>query len=219
MVVGDQARGCGPPPRPSQPWKQNRRWARPSRLTWNRLRALGAEAGGAGDVPGRIPPGYGGAGGDAWRCRRRPHPENWVGGLAGPDLPRRRHTLRPRRRGLVPGGPPGSWRGAKRRGGAGFMDLEASTPPFSIMRHDHFGYRDRLLAAGHRGAREMSRPRDQARRSNRENCSRMHPDENGPAASAPARGPLPQRQFHGLPPPRGACGQVPRLPARAWPDS
>ena len=146
------------------------------------------------------------------------HPDNWVGGLASPDLhaivilfardAAERERCQAEHAKLV----------ARCEGVEvlSTLDLEA-TPPFDYA-HDHFGYRDRLSQPVIEGTGEVPTPGSGAPLKPGEFIL-GYPDEDGPPAIAAARNPLPQRQLHGLSPPGGACRQVPRLPARARQDA
>ena len=139
----------------------------------------------------------------ARRCSATPgenHPDNWVGGLASPDLhaivilfardAAERARCQAEHDKLV----------ARCEGVEvlSALDLEA-TPPFDHA-HDHFGYRDRLSQPVIEGARRGT----DARLGRAAQAGRVHPRLPGRRRacrrSAAAGDSVPQRQLHGLSP-------------------
>ena len=194
----------------------DRRWVTVA-FTWNGLRALGVDEASLATFPEEFRQGMvaraqmlGDAGAN--------HPDNWVGGLASPDLhaivilfardAAERERCRAEHEKLV----------ARCEGVTvlSSLDLEA-TPPFDYA-HDHFGYRDRLSQPVIEGSGEEPTPGSGAPLKPGEFIL-GYPDENGPPASTAARAPFAQRQLHGLSEDGGACGRVPRLSEGARPDA
>src|SRR5437764_1974831 len=112
-------------------------------LTWTGLRALGVDEASLASFPEEFRQGMA-ARAEILGDTGANHPDNWVGGLASPDLHAiailfardraDRERCQSEHRGLV-----GRCEGAEVLSS---LDLEA-TPPFEYA-HDHFGYRDRL---------------------------------------------------------------------------
>ena len=141
------------------------------------------------------------------------HPNQWVGGLASPDL----HAIvilfsrdaaakaksQSEHDDLV----------ARCEGVevVSSLDLEA-TPPFDYA-HDHFGYRDRLSQPVIEGSGDEPTPGSGAPLKAGEFVL-GYPDEDGPAANLPQPEVLAQWQLHGLSTVARACGSVSRLSQR-----
>ena len=143
------------------------------------------------------------------------HPDNWVGGLARPDLhaiailfardAAERERCQAEHDKLV----------ARCEGVEvlSTLDLEA-TPPFDYA-HDHFGYRDRLSQPVIEGTGEVPTPGSGAPLKPGEFILGYPGRKRTALPIAATRNSVPQRQLHGVSPHAGACGQVSRLPARS----
>ena len=186
-------------------------------FTWNGLRALGVDEASLATFPEEFKQGMA-ARAEMLGDTGANHPDNWVGGLASPDLhaiailfardAAERERCVTEHDKLV-----AQCEGVEVLSA---LDLEA-TPPFDYA-HDHFGYRDRLSQPVIEGTGEVPTPGS----GRAAQAGRIHPRLPGRRRTArqPAatRNSFPQRQLHGLSPPAGACGQVSRLPARARQD-
>ena len=183
-------------------------------FTWNGLRALGVDEASLATFPEEFKQGMV-ARAEMLGDTGENHPDNWVGGLARPDLhaivilfardANERERCQAEHEKLI----------ARCHGVEvlSALDLEA-TPPFDYA-HDHFGYRDRLSQPVIEGSGEEPTPGSGAPLKpgefilgypGRKRAARRHPS---------TRNSLPQRQLHGLSPPAGACRQVSRFSARA----
>src|SRR6266403_6091708 len=135
---------------------QDRRWVTVA-FTWNGLRALGVDEASLATFPEEFRQGMV-ARAEMLGDTGQNHPDNWVGGLARPDLHAiailfaRNDTERGRCQGehakLV-----ALCNGVEVLSA---LDLEA-TPPFDYA-HDHFGYRDRLSQPVMEGTGEVPTP-------------------------------------------------------------
>ena len=187
-------------------------------FTWNGLRALGVDEASLATFPEEFKQGMV-ARAEMLGDTGDNHPDNWVGGLASPDLhaivilfardAAERERCQAEHEKLI-----------ARCDGVevlSSLDLEA-TPPFDYA-HDHFGYRDRLSQPVIEGSGEEPTPGSGAPLKPGEFIL-GYPDEDGPPRQSAAAGdPLPQRQLHGLSPLGGTCRQVSRLSARARQDA
>ena len=207
-AVGQQARASV---------EKDNRWVTVA-FTWNGLRALGVDEASLATFPEEFKQGMV-ARAEILGDTGANHPDNWVGGLASPDL----HAI------VILFARDDAERERCQAEHEKFiaqcdgvevlssLDLEA-TPPFDYA-HDHFGYRDRLSQPVIEG---IGRGAD-ARLRRAAEGGRVHPRLPGrrrsAGQSAAARDPLPQRQLHGLSPAAGACRRVSRLSARARPDA
>ena len=194
----------------------DKRWVTVA-FTWNGLRALGVDEASLATFPEEFKQGMV-ARAEMLGDTGENHPENWVGGLASPDL----HAIA-----IL------FARDAAERGRCQMehenlvaqcegvevlstLDLEA-TPPFDYA-HDHFGYRDRLSQPVIEGTGETPTPGSGAPLKPGEFIL-GYPDEDGTGRQSAATGnPFPQRQLHGLSPPAGTRRKVSRLPGPARSD-
>ncbi len=152
-------------------------------FTWNGLRALGVDEGSLATFPEEFKQGMV-ARAEMLGDTGENHPDNWVGGLASPDL----HAIA-----IL------FARDAAERGRCqaehdklvaqcegvevlSTLDLEA-TPPFDYA-HDHFGYRDRLSQPVIEGTGEVPTPGSGAPLKPGEFIL-GYPDEDGPPANLP----------------------------------
>ena len=187
-------------------------------FTWNGLRALGVDEGSLATFPEEFKQGMV-ARAEMLGDTGENHPDNWVGGLASPDL----HAIA-----IL------FARDAAERGRCqaehdklvaqcegvevlSALDLEA-TPPFDYA-HDHFGYRDRLSQPVIEGTGEVPTPGSGAPLKPGEFIL-GYPDEDGPPANLPQPEILSRNgSYMAYRRTGGACGQVSRLPARARQDT
>ena len=162
--------------------EQDKRWVTLA-FTWNGLRALGVDEVSLGTFPEEFKQGMV-ARAEMLGDSGNNHPDNWVGGLASPDLHAiailfaRDGTERDRCRmehdKLV-----AQCKGVEVLSA---LDLEA-TPPFDYA-HDHFGYRDRLSQPVIEGTTEIPTPGTGAPLKPGEFIL-GYPDEAGPPANLP----------------------------------
>jgi Dyp-type peroxidase family len=152
-------------------------------FTWNGLRALGVDEGSLATFPDEFKQGMV-ARAEMLGDTGVNHPDNWVGGLASPDLhaiailfardaPERERCLSEHQKLLA------------RCPGVELLsslDLEA-TPPFDYA-HDHFGYRDRLSQPVMEGSGEQPTPGSGAPLKPGEFIL-GYPDEDGPQQLLP----------------------------------
>ena len=160
----------------------DKRWVTVA-FTWNGLRALGVDEGSLATFPEEFRQGMV-ARAEMLGDTGENHPDNWVGGLASPDL----HAIA-----IL------FARDAAERGRCltehdklvaqcegvevlSTLDLEA-TPPFDYA-HDHFGYRDRLSQPVIEGTGEVPTPGSGAPLKPGEFIL-GYPDEDGPPANLP----------------------------------
>ena len=135
-------------------------------------------------------------------------PEHWVGGLASPDLhaivilfarDEAEHDRCVSEHAKLIAGCPGVEV-------LSVLDLQA-IPPFGYA-HEHFGYRDRLSELAIEGSGVDPTPGTGEPLKPGEFIL-GYPDEYGVTADSPkARNSCAERQLHGLPAARGACGEV-----------
>src|SRR4249920_2933814 len=162
--------------------EKDKRWVTVA-FTWNGLRALGVDEGSLATFPEEFKQGMV-ARSEMLGDTGENHPDNWVGGLARPDL----HAIA-----IL------FARDAAERGRCqvehdrlvaqcqgvevlSTLDLEA-TPPFDYA-HDHFGYRDRLSQPVIEGTGEVPTPGTGAPLKPGEFIL-GYPDEDGPPANLP----------------------------------
>ena len=162
--------------------EKDKRWVTLA-FTWNGLRALGVDEGSLATFPEEFKQGMV-ARAEMLGDTGENHPDNWVGGLASPDL----HAIA-----IL------FARDAAERGRCqvehdklvaqcqgvevlSTLDLEA-TPPFDYA-HDHFGYRDRLSQPVIEGTGEVPTPGTGAPLKPGEFIL-GYPDEDGPPANLP----------------------------------
>ena len=162
--------------------EKDKRWVTLA-FTWNGLRALGVDEGSLATFPEEFKQGMV-ARAEMLGDTGENHPDNWVGGLARPDL----HAIA-----IL------FARDAAERGRCQMehdklvaqcqgvevlstLDLEA-TPPFDYA-HDHFGYRDRLSQPVIEGTGEVPTPGTGAPLKPGEFIL-GYPDEDGPPANLP----------------------------------
>ena len=162
--------------------EQDKRWVTIA-FTWNGLRALGVDEDSLGTFPDEFRQGMV-ARAEMLGDIGENHPDNWVGGLASPDLhaiailfardATERDRCQMEHDKLV----------AQCKGVEvlSTLDLEA-TPPFDYA-HDHFGYRDRLSQPVIEGTSEMPTPGSGAPLKPGEFIL-GYPDEVGPPANLP----------------------------------
>ena len=187
-------------------------------FTWNGLRALGVDEGSLATFPEEFKQGMV-ARAEMLGDTGENHPDNWVGGLASPDLhaiailfardAAERGRCQTEHDKLV-----AQCEGVEvlsDAGPRGDAAIRLCARPFRLPRP--------ALAAGHR---RHWRSAD-ARLRRAAQAGRIHPRVPGrrrtARQSAATRNSFPQRQLHGLSPPAGACGQVSRFPARARQDT
>jgi len=161
---------------------RNKSWVTVA-FTWNGLRALGVDEGSLATFPEEFKQGMV-ARAEMLGDTGQNHPDNWVGGLARPDLhaiailfardAAERERCRAKHAKLV----------ARCEGVEviSTLDLEA-TPPFGYA-HDHFGYRDRLSQPAMEGAGEVPTPGSGPPLKPGEFII-GYPDEDGPPANLP----------------------------------
>ena len=162
--------------------EQDNRWVTVA-FTWNGLRALGVDETSLATFPEEFKQGMT-ARAEMLGDTGANHPDNWVGGLASPDL----HAI------VMLFARDNVERGrcvtehekliAQCKGVevVSTLDLEA-TPPFGYA-HDHFGYRDRLSLPVIEGSDEVPTPGSGAPLKPGEFIL-GYPDENGPPANLP----------------------------------
>ena len=164
--------------------EQDKRWVTVA-FTWTGLRALGLDEASLATFPEEFKQGMV-ARAEMLGDTGANHPDNWVGGLARPDL----HAI------VILFARDGVERERCRAEHAKLiaqidgvevlstLDLQA-TPPFDYA-HDHFGYRDRLSQPVIEGAGRNRRP-GPARRSSRANLSSVIPTkmETSPISRSP----------------------------------
>ena len=162
--------------------EQDNRWVTVA-FTWNGLRALGVDETSLATFPEEFKQGMA-ARAEMLGDTGANHPDNWVGGLASPDL----HAI------VMLFARDNAERGrcvtehekliAQCKGVevVSTLDLEA-TPPFGYA-HDHFGYRDRLSLPVIEGSDEVPTPGSGAPLKPGEFIL-GYPDENGPPANLP----------------------------------
>ncbi|BBD62800.1 peroxidase (plasmid) [Nostoc sp. HK-01] len=162
--------------------EQDNRWVSVA-FTWNGLRALGMDEASLDTFPDEFKQGMV-ARAEILGDTGKNHPENWVGGLASPDLHAivilfaRDNTERDRCKAE-------HQRLVEQSEGVeviSALDLEA-TPPFNYA-HDHFGYRDRLSQPVIEGSGEEPTPGSGAPLKAGEFIL-GYPDEYGPPANLP----------------------------------
>ena len=159
--------------------KENR-WVNVA-FTWNGLRALGVDEGLLDTFPEEFKQGMA-ARAEILGDTVVNHPDNWVGGLASPDLHAivilfARDTTEQSRCKLEHEKLLANCEGVEV---LSFLDLEA-TPPFEYA-HDHFGYRDRLSQPVIEGSGEDPTPGSGAPLKAGEFIL-GYPDEHGPASN------------------------------------
>ena len=162
--------------------EQDNRWVTVA-FTWNGLRALGVDETSLATFPEEFKQGMT-ARAEMLGDTGANHPDNWVGGLASPDL----HAI------VMLFARDNVERGrcvtehekliaqCKDVEVVSTLDLEA-TPPFGYA-HDHFGYRDRLSLPVIEGSDEVPTPGSGAPLKPGEFIL-GYPDENGPPANLP----------------------------------
>src|SRR2546427_1543053 len=162
--------------------EKDKRWGTVA-FTWNGLRALGVNESSLATFPEEFKQGMV-ARAEMLGDTGANHPQNWVGGLAGPELhalvilfardTQERQRCEAEHKRLV-----------ARCAGVevlSSLDLEA-TPPFEYA-HDHFGYRDRMSQPVIEGAGEEPTPGTGAPLKAGEFIL-GYPDEDGPPANLP----------------------------------
>jgi Dyp-type peroxidase family len=152
-------------------------------FTWNGLRALGVPAESLESFPDEFREGMA-ARADILGDTGAAHPDNWVGGLADPDLHAiailfarddAEHLRCTTEHDKLIARCPGVRK-------TSFLDLNA-TPPFNYA-HDHFGFRDRLSQPAIEGSGEEPTPGSGAALKPGEFIL-GYPDEDGPPANLP----------------------------------
>ena len=196
--------------------EQDKRWVTIA-FTWNGLRALGVDEDSLATFPEEFKQGMV-ARAEMLGDSGNNHPDNWIGGLASPDLhaiailfardATERDRCRMEHDKLV-----AQCKGVEVLSA---LDLEA-TPPFEYA-HDHFGYRDRLSQPVIEGTTEIPTP-GTARHSSRVNSfsgTRTKPDRQPTCHNqkfSPATVAIwPIAVFRSM-------WAVSRIPARAWQDA
>ena len=161
---------------------QDKRWVSVA-FTWNGLRALGLDDASLATFPEEFKQGMV-ARADMLGDTGHNHPDNWMGGLASPDL----HTI------VILFARDATERGRSQAEHERLiaqcdgvkvlstLDLEA-TPPFDYA-HDHFGYRDRLSQPVIEGSGEVPTPGSGPPLKPGEFIL-GYPDENGPPLNLP----------------------------------
>ena len=162
--------------------EKDNRWVSVA-FTWNGLRALGADEGSLASFPEEFKQGMV-ARAEVLGDTGANHPENWLGGLASPDLHAivilfardvaERERCEAEHQRLV-----AQCDGVEVLSS---LDLEA-TPPFDYA-HDHFGYRDRMSQPVIEGSGEQPTPGSGAPLKAGEFIL-GYPDEAGPSANQP----------------------------------
>ena len=160
----------------------DRRWVTVA-FTWNGLRALGVDEASLATFPEEFKQGMA-ARAEILGDTGQNHPDNWIGGLASPDL----HAivvLFARNKEERERCASEHWKLLERCSGVevlSVLDAEA-TPPFDYS-HDHFGYRDRLSQLVIEGTDEECLPGSGAPLKAGEFIL-GYPDEDGPPVNMP----------------------------------